>query len=481
MTKDKEIIIQVNLLDTKPDEEKRNLTDVFTETCPQKGVNPGFCEDECTNRESDLNATANQPARTVKCTPEGHTSSKCSSFIKYLAYVSILYTNVLSFGIASSLGILYIYLIREFKTTKSETAMITSACTATLGCGGIFAGMLYRKIGIGRSYILASALCSIGLFASSFTPNIWFLFFSLGILFGSGAAINNIVSFAALEKLFHQNAHILSIILTICPSVGTLFMTYLLDVFLNIYSWRGALMILSGFSLNMCFSGLLTKVDRKPKPDMKVEQLKIFDMKILKNKRFLILSTAASMNTCFGSLVFLLIVDFWVEKGHPIVEGITLITFICISGMASRLVFGLFSFLFNITPALILLFYIVCGVGGTFYIFAPLCNTYSPLVFLAVLNGFSRGMLSTIRPLVFKKVVGVEAYPLAIGYTYTLNGICAIPMATVVGKITDLTHSYDFAFYLTGLFETLLFLLLASSHLLITCLSKKNHQLKPEN
>eukprot|EP00106_Octopus_bimaculoides_P022926 XP_014790368.1 PREDICTED: monocarboxylate transporter 14-like [Octopus bimaculoides] len=90
-------------------------------------------------------------------------------------------------------------------------------------------------------------------------------------------------------------------------------------------------------------------------------------------------------------------------------------------------------------------------------------------------------MLSTIRPLVFKKVVGVEAYPLAIGYTYTLNGICAIPMATVVGKITDLTHSYDFAFYLTGLFETLLFLLLASSHLLITCLSKKNHQLKPEN
>ncbi|XP_036368500.1 monocarboxylate transporter 14-like [Octopus sinensis] len=481
MTKNSEILIQVDLLNTKPEEGKRNLTGVFTETCPQKGVNPGFCEDEFTNRESELNVTANQPARMVKCTPEGHTSSKCSSFLKYLAYVSILYTNLLSFGIASSLGILYIYLIREFNTTKSETAMITSACGATLGCGGIFAGMLYRKIGVRRSFIVASALCSIGLFASSFTPNIWFLFFSLGILFGSGAAINNIVSFAALEKLFHQNAHILSIILTICPSAGTLFMTYLFDVFLNIYSWRGALMILSGFSLNMCFSGLLTKVDRKPNSDAKVERLKIFDMKILKNKSFLILSTAASMNTCFGSLVLLLIVDFWVEKGHPIVEGITLITFICVSGMASRLVFGFFSFLFNTTPILVLLFYIFCGIGGTFYIFAPLCNTYSALVFLVVLNGFSRGMLSTIRPLVFKKVVGVEAYPLAIGYTYTLNGICAIPLATIVGKITDLTHSYDFAFYLTGLFETLMFLLLASSHLLITWMRKKNHKFKPEN
>ncbi|CAI9739699.1 Hypothetical predicted protein [Octopus vulgaris] len=302
MTKNSEILIQVDLLNTKPEEGKRNLTGVFTETCPQKGVNPGFCENEFTNRESELNVTANQPARMVKCTPEGHTSSKCSSFLKYLAYVSILYTNLLSFGIASSLGILYIYLIREFNTTKSETAMITSACGATLGCGGIFAGMLYRKIGVGWSFIVASALCSIGLFASSFTPNIWFLFFSLGILF-----------------------------------------------------------------------------------------------------------------------------------------------------------------------------------GGTFYIFAPLCNTYSALVFLVVLNGFSRGMLSTIRPLVFKKVVGVEAYPLAIGYTYTLNGICAIPLATIVGKITDLTHSYDFAFYLTGLFETLMFLLLASSHLLITWMRKKNHKFKPEN
>ncbi|CAI9739704.1 monocarboxylate transporter 14-like [Octopus vulgaris] len=210
MTNDNEIIIQVNVLNAKLEEGKRNLTEVATETCPQKGVNPGFCEDdECRNRESD------QPVRAMKCTPEDRKSRKCSSFIKYLAYVSILYNNVLGFGIAYSLGILYIYFIKEFNTSKSETAMITSACTATLGCGGIFAGMLYRKIGVGWSFIVASALCSIGLFASSFTPNIWFLFFSLGILFGSGAAINNIVGYAALEKLFHKNVHVLSITLTV--------------------------------------------------------------------------------------------------------------------------------------------------------------------------------------------------------------------------------------------------------------------------
>ncbi|XP_036355910.1 monocarboxylate transporter 13-like isoform X2 [Octopus sinensis] len=405
MAKDNEIIIQVNLLNAKP-EGKRNVNEVVTEICPQKGVNPGFCEDdECTNRESD------QPVRAMKCTPEDHKSRKCSSFIKYLAYVSILYNNILGFGIAYSLGILYIYFIKEFNTSKSETAMITSACTATLGCGGIFAGMLYRKIGVGWSFIVASALCSIGLFASSFTPNIWFLFFSLGILFGSGAAINNIVGYAALEKLFHKNVHVLSITLTVCAPFGTLCVPFLVDTLLNIYSWRGALMILSGFSLNMCFSGLLTKVDRKPKSDAKVERLKIFDMKILKNKRFLILSTAASINTCCGSLVLLLIIDFWVGKGHPILEGITLMTFISISSMASRLVFGFFSVLFDLTQVLVLIFYIVCGVSGMFFIFAPLCDTLSPLIFLGILNGFCRGMISTIRPLVFKKVVGIEAYP----------------------------------------------------------------------
>eukprot|EP00106_Octopus_bimaculoides_P022923 XP_014790365.1 PREDICTED: monocarboxylate transporter 14-like isoform X2 [Octopus bimaculoides] len=432
MANDNEIIIQVNLLNAKS-EGKRNLTEAITEICPQKGVNPGFCEDdECTNRESDINVTPDQP-------------------------------------------------VREFNTTKSETAMITSACSATLGCGGIFAGMLYRKIGVGWSFILASALCSIGLFASSFTPNIWFLFFSLGILFGSGAAINNIVSYAALEKLFHQNVYILSITLTICSPFGTLCVPFLVDMLLNIYSWRGALMILSGFSLNMCFSGLLSKVDRKPKSDAKVERLKIFDMKLLKNKCFLILSTAASINTCCGSLVLLLIVDFWVGKGHPMLEAITLITFVSISSMASRLVFGFLSLLFDLTPVLILIFYIVCGVGGIFFVFAPMCDTYSPLVFLAVLNGFSRGMVATIRPLVFKKVVGIEAYPIAIGFTFTVNGICTVPAATIVGKITDITQSYDFAFYLTGLFEILTFLLLASLYFLVTCQRKRNHKFKPEN
>ncbi|CAI9739703.1 Hypothetical predicted protein [Octopus vulgaris] len=197
MTNDNEIIIQVNLLNAKLEEGKRNLTEVATETCPQKGVNPGFCEDdECRNRESDLNVKSDQPVRAVECTPEGHTSSKCSSFMKHLSYVFILYNNVLGFGFAYSLGILYIYFIREFNTTKSETAMITSACTGTLGCGGIFAGMLYRKIGVRRSFIVASALCSIGLFASSFTPNIWFLFFSLGILFGKITDLTESYDFA---------------------------------------------------------------------------------------------------------------------------------------------------------------------------------------------------------------------------------------------------------------------------------------------
>ncbi|XP_052832050.1 monocarboxylate transporter 12 isoform X2 [Octopus bimaculoides] len=433
MAKNNEIIIQVNLLNAKS-EGKRNLTEGVTEICPQKGMNPGFCEDdECINRESDINVTPDQPVRTVECTPEGHTSSQCSSFMKYLSYVFILYNNVLGFGFAYSLGILYTYFIREFNTTKSETAMITSACSATLGGAG------------------------------------------------SGAAINNIVSYAALEKLFHQNVQILSIILTLCAPFGILCVPYLVNFLLNIYSWRGALLIISGFCLNMCFSGLLSKVDRKPKSDAKVERLKIFDIKILKNKRFLILSTSASVNTCCGSLLLLLIVDFWVGKGHPMLEGITLVTFVSISSLASRLVFCFFSLLFDIRPVLILIFYIVCGTSGTFFIFAPLCDTYSPLVFLIVLNGFSRGLFSTLRPLVFKKVVGIEAYPLAIGYTYTVTGICAIPMATIVGKITDLTQSYDFAFYLTGLFEILMVLLLGSTYILITCMRKKNHKFKLEN
>ncbi|GAB1610820.1 monocarboxylate transporter 13-like [Argonauta hians] len=465
-------------------------------------VNPAFCDTEQhhrhhlnnnnnNNNNQELDLNYNQTASVDKLAsqsdksylplaPRSQQSSPRSSFLKYLAYISILYNNVLGYGVAYSLGILYIYWIREYNTSKSETAMITSACGATLGGGGIFAGMLYRKIGVCWAFIVAAVLCSVGLIASSFAPNIWFLFFSLGILFGSGAAINNIVGFAALEKIFHKNVQIPAIILTISSPIGVSTVPYLMNSFLNLYSWRGALLILSGFCLNMCFSGLLSNIVSNHQCHPKTGRLKVFNGKIFRNKRFLLLSSTGSLNTCFGSLVLLLIADFWVEKGHSDIEGIALLSFVGTASISSRFVFTFFSVFFNTEPVLIFIFYIVSFTSTLFFLLSPLCNTYTPMIFLAMINGFSRGMSATVRPLVFKKVVGAEDYPLAMGFTFSVSGLCTIPMATLVGTLTDITQSYKFAFYLTGLFEVLTYVVLISCDLLASCHKRDHYKFKQQ-
>ncbi|GAB1610821.1 monocarboxylate transporter 13-like [Argonauta hians] len=454
-------------------------TDTTTADTNTKATTP-------TTTKSDPPGADNASKRSVKFAPQNDKSCvPCSPSIvcwmKYMAYFFIVYSNVMGFGVSSSSGILYIHWMREFNTTKSQTAMITSACSAILGCGGIFAGMLYRKIGVCWAFIVAAVLCSVGLIASSFAPNIWFLFFSLGILFGSGASINNIVGFAALETLFSNNHQIFFIVFTICPPFGTLCVPYLLDSLLDYYSWRETLFIISGLCLNMFLPAFLLNTCIKAQTcRTRAEKYKIFDMNIIKNKRFLILSAATAISISCSVLIPLLIVDFWVSRGHPEIQGVTALMLLGIAGMCSRLIFACCSLLCNTRPLLVPIFFTFYISSATFFVFVPMCSTYAPLVFLIFLTGFSRGMLTVIRPLVFKKVVGADAYPLAIGISYTVSGICTIPTATIVGKISDVTHSYDFAFYLTGIFEVLTFLVLASLYFLVTYHRRKNYRLKPK-
>ncbi|XP_066858296.1 monocarboxylate transporter 14 isoform X3 [Anser cygnoides] len=80
----------------------------------------------------------------------------------------------------------------------------------------------------------------------------------------------------------------------------------------------------------------------------------------------------------------------------------------------------------------------------------PLMQTYISLAVICALIGFSSGYFS-LMPVVTEDLVGTKHLANAYGIIICANGISALLGPPFAGWIYDITHKYDFSFYICGL------------------------------
>ncbi|XP_043926990.1 monocarboxylate transporter 14 isoform X2 [Protopterus annectens] len=80
----------------------------------------------------------------------------------------------------------------------------------------------------------------------------------------------------------------------------------------------------------------------------------------------------------------------------------------------------------------------------------PLMHSYIGLAFICALVGFSGGYFS-IMPVVTEDLVGIDHLANAYGIIICANGISALWGPPFAGWIYDISHKYDFSFYICGM------------------------------
>ncbi|XP_068548243.1 monocarboxylate transporter 14 isoform X2 [Anas acuta] len=80
----------------------------------------------------------------------------------------------------------------------------------------------------------------------------------------------------------------------------------------------------------------------------------------------------------------------------------------------------------------------------------PLMQTYISLAVICALIGFSSGYFS-LMPVVTEDLVGTKHLANAYGIIICANGVSALLGPPFAGWIYDITHKYDFSFYICGL------------------------------
>lgn len=167
--------------------------------------------------------------------------------------------NLIADGITFSFGVIYVKFLDYFGEARGKTACIGSLFMAMPLLSGPIASFLTDRFGCRRVSIFGSILAAIGFIISSFTDTIEVLFLTFGVISGFGLSLCYVAAVVIVAYYFDTKRSFATG-LSVCGSgIGTMVFAPLTQYLLDEYGWRGTVLILAGFFLNMVVCGALMR------------------------------------------------------------------------------------------------------------------------------------------------------------------------------------------------------------------------------
>ncbi|XP_013779101.1 monocarboxylate transporter 12-like [Limulus polyphemus] len=177
--------------------------------------------------------------------------------------------HVLADGVTYTFGIFYVEFLKYFHENKGVTAWVASIMVGVSFTVGPIASALTKKYGCRVVTIAGSILASFGLFISIFSPNITYLYFTIGICTGTGIGLMYLPAIVCVTFYFDKKRAFATGIAVCGSGFGTFALAPLTDWLVDYYGWKGAMMIVSGILLNGIVFGALYRPLQVSKPSKK--------------------------------------------------------------------------------------------------------------------------------------------------------------------------------------------------------------------
>ncbi|CAC5382329.1 unnamed protein product [Mytilus coruscus] len=121
---------------------------------------------------------------------------------------------------------------------------------------GPIASVLTNRYGPRVVTIAGGIISSTGFAASAFAPNIYWLCVTFGVIPGIGAAFMYVAAISCVGQYFEKKRAFAMGIALCGTGIGTFVLAPLTEYLIELYTWRGAVLIASGIMLNCVVGGL---------------------------------------------------------------------------------------------------------------------------------------------------------------------------------------------------------------------------------
>ncbi|XP_040922524.1 monocarboxylate transporter 12-B isoform X3 [Toxotes jaculatrix] len=410
-------------------------------------------------------------------------------------------------AVTRCISIFFVEFQAHFEADYSATAWIHSLVDCTTMLCAPVGSLVGNRWSCRVAVMFGGLLSSCGLLLSSFTTSLELLYVTMGVLTGLGFALCYTPAIAMVGCYFQQRKALAYGIAMSGSGIGTFVLAPAVQLLIELYSWRGAMLVLSAFVANLCVcgallrpiplredeeeaegestgeercgnvssqdaelavklskesedrllsSGLLASSPSNPAPQVK--KRRCFGSCFLSSKeyRFLLLPDFLGLAVSFlflasgCSLPFVYLVPYALSSGVSHQHAAFLMSILGVIDIMGNVTFGWLTDRRCLKPYRLACYIFSVGMEGLCCLFVPLLCSFPLLVPFAVLYGYFDGAYVALIPVVTSDVVGASCLSSALGVVYFLHAIPYLVSPPIGGWLVDVTGSYMATFFLSG-------------------------------
>ncbi|XP_029954239.1 monocarboxylate transporter 12-B-like [Salarias fasciatus] len=162
-------------------------------------------------------------------------------------------------AITRCISIFFVEFQTHFGADYAATAWIHSLVDCTTMLCAPVGSLVMNRWSCRVSVMLGGLLSSCGLLFSSFSSSLELLYFTMGIITGLGFALCYTPAIALVGSYFQRRKALAYGLAMSGSGIGTFVLAPVVQLLIEMYSWRGALLVLSAFVANLCVCGALLR------------------------------------------------------------------------------------------------------------------------------------------------------------------------------------------------------------------------------
>lgn len=167
--------------------------------------------------------------------------------------------NGLSYGLLRSLGLALPDLAEHFDRTSQDTAWVSALALAVQQAASPVGSALSTRWGARPVVMVGGILTSLGFVFSAFAGSLLHLYLGLGVLAGSGWALVFAPALGTVSRYFSRR-RVLAVGLALTGNgASSLLLAPVLQLLLDTFGWRGALLLLGAITLHLTPCGALLR------------------------------------------------------------------------------------------------------------------------------------------------------------------------------------------------------------------------------
>ncbi|XP_069756711.1 monocarboxylate transporter 12-B [Narcine bancroftii] len=415
----------------------------------------------------------------------------------WMVVISCFLVNVCTRAVSRCLSIFFVEFQNYFAQDYAMTAWIHSTVDCTTMVFAPIGSIITNRYSTRVTVILGGLLATSGLILSSFATCLEYLYLSLGVLTGCGYALSYSPAIAIVGKYFSKKKAIAYGLAMSGSGIGTFVLAPVVQLLIEEYSWRGALLILGGLVANICACGALLrplsleedlpnssinsivsrctsdecsyKVPREdprllrhsvdlncPGKDCDRKQLcnccpSYKEYAFLLTPDFLVFAVSLLFMAYGCSTPFVHLVPYAVSAGVNQKQAAFLMSILGIVDIVGNISFGWLMDRGCLKKYRKYCYILTTGLDGLSSLFIPILTSFPLLVPYAILYGYFDGAYVSLIPVVTSDIAGNAFLSSALGIVYFIHGIPYLIGPPIAGWLVDATGNYTAAFLVSGL------------------------------